>query len=111
MTQEIFLDTNILIDYLTNREPFSQPALRLFALAENSKVRLSISAISYTTIYYVLRKNNTHRAIIQSLTLLSKLCNVLPVNQAILDRAMTSDFTILKMQFSIIRLYKTKIAQ
>jgi predicted nucleic acid-binding protein len=42
--EEIFLDTNIAIDYLTNREPFAQFALQLFALAENSKVRLSISA-------------------------------------------------------------------
>jgi len=38
MIQEIFLDTNILIDYLTNREPFSQPALRLFTLAENGRI-------------------------------------------------------------------------
>ena len=48
---ELFLDTNIVIDYLTNREPFSQSALRLFSLAENNKVRLNVSAISYTTIY------------------------------------------------------------
>jgi len=91
--QEIFLDTNIVIDYLINREPFSQSALRLFSLAENNKIRLNISAISYTTIYYVLRKNNSHQAIIQNLVLLSGLCNVLPVNQAILDQAMKSGFT------------------
>jgi len=46
--QEIFLDTNIVIDYLINREPFSQSALRLFSLAENNKIRLNISVISYT---------------------------------------------------------------
>jgi predicted nucleic acid-binding protein len=32
--QELFLDTNIVVDYLINREPFSQSALRLFSLAE-----------------------------------------------------------------------------
>ena len=89
---EIFLDTNIVIDYLTNRKPFSQSALRLFSLAENGKLRLNISAISCTTIYYVLRKNNSHHAIMQSLMLLSNLCNILPVNQVVLDQAMKSGF-------------------
>jgi len=91
--QEIFLDTNIVIDYLINREPFSQSALRLFSLAENRKIQLNISAISYTTIYYVLKKNNSHQEILQNLILLSSLCKILPVNQIILEQAMKSDFS------------------
>jgi len=90
--QEIFLDTNIVIDYLTNREPFSKMALRLFSLAENNKVRLNISAISFTIIYYVLRKNNSPESIIESLVSLSGICNVMPVNQTIIDQALRSDF-------------------
>ena len=91
--QELFLDTNIIIDYLTNRTPFSKSALRLFSMAENSIIKLNISAISFIIIYYVLRKNNTHQAVIQNLLLLSRLCNVIPVNQIILEQAMKSDFT------------------
>jgi len=91
--QEVFLDTNILIDYLTNREPFSQSALRLFSLAENKKIQLNVSAISYTIIYYVLRKNNSHQEIIRNLLLLSRLCVILPVSQIVLEQAMKSDFT------------------
>ena len=90
--QELFLDTNIVIDYLTNRTPFSKSAMHLFSLAENRTIRLNISAISFTTVYYVLRKNNSHQAIVQNLLLLSKLCNVMPVNQVILEQAMKSDF-------------------
>jgi len=90
--QNIFLDTNVLIDYLTNREPFSKPAFRLFSLAEKGKIQLNVSAISYTIIYYVLRKNNSHQAIIQSLILLSGLCKILPVNQTVLEQSMKSDF-------------------
>ena len=90
MMKEVFLDTNIVIDYLTDRKPFSQSVFRLFALAEKGKIRLNISAISFTIVYYVLRKNNSHRAIIQNLMLLSNLCNVLPVNQMIIDKAIKS---------------------
>ena len=90
---EVFLDTNVIIDYLTSREPFSLSALRLFSLSENNKIRLNISAISYTIVYYVLRKYNSHQIIIQNLALLSRLCKILPVNQTVLDQVMKSDFT------------------
>jgi predicted nucleic acid-binding protein len=90
--EEIFLDTNVIIDYLTKREPFAKPALALFSLAENQQLKINISAISHTTIYYVLRKNNLHQVIIQNLSLLSSLCCVLPVNQGVLEQAMQSDF-------------------
>lgn len=90
--KEIFLDTNIIIDYLTNREPFAKSAFKLFALAESGELKMNVSAISYTTVYYVLKKNNTHQAIIDNLALLSSLCNVLPINKSVLEKAMKSDF-------------------
>jgi len=91
--QEIFLDTNIVIDYLTNRKPFSKTALRLFALAENKTIKLNISAISFTIIYYVLRKNNSHKSIIENLISLSDLCNIILVNRNIIEQALKSDYT------------------
>jgi len=90
--REIFLDTNIIIDYLTSREPFSKMALRLFSLAENNKIRLNISAISFTTVYYVLRKTNSHEMVIKNLMLLSGLCNIIAVNRNILEQALKSNF-------------------
>ena len=91
--KSVFLDTNIIIDFLTNRVPFSQSALKLFNLAENGKLELNISSLSFTTIYYVLRKNNSHKAILNSLILLLDLCNVLPVNQSIIEQSIKSGFT------------------
>jgi predicted nucleic acid-binding protein len=61
-------------------------------LGESNLIKINISAISYTTIYYVLKKNNLHQAIIKSLVLLSNLCTILPINQAVLEQAMKSDF-------------------
>jgi predicted nucleic acid-binding protein len=90
--KEVFLDTNVIIDYLSRREPFAKSALALFSLAESHRLKIDISAISHTTIYYVLRKNNLHQTIIKNLTLLSGLCCVLPVNQVVLAQAMQSDF-------------------
>jgi len=93
MIYELFIDTNVIIDYLTNRKPFSKSAYHIFSLAEKGIVRLNISVISFTTIYYILRRNNSHQKIINSLSLLSRLCKVIPLDQNILDQAMKSDFS------------------
>ncbi|GHV67193.1 PIN domain-containing protein [Bacteroidia bacterium] len=90
--KEIFLDTNVVLDYLTKREPFAKPALALFSLAESNHFKINISAISHTTIYYILRKVNSHQEIIENLTVLSDLCCVLPVDKMVLDQAMRSGF-------------------
>ena len=53
--KHIFLDTNIIIDVFAARTPFDIFAIELFRLAAENKVKIYISAASYTTIYYLLR--------------------------------------------------------
>jgi predicted nucleic acid-binding protein len=38
MGMKILVDTNVILDVLLDRTPFSEPAARLFALIENSAV-------------------------------------------------------------------------
>ncbi|WP_151087244.1 type II toxin-antitoxin system VapC family toxin [Hymenobacter baengnokdamensis] len=51
-----FLDTNVVLDFLTRREPFAVQAADLFQLAEDRKVRLYCSSLSFSQIHYILRK-------------------------------------------------------
>ena len=55
----IFLDTNIVIDYLQNREPFVNYARSIFELCANGKISASISSQSIADIFYILRKDYT----------------------------------------------------
>ena len=52
----VFVDTNILIDFVCNRQGFSEAAERLFAYGCVGKVKLMTSALSYVTVMYVARK-------------------------------------------------------
>jgi predicted nucleic acid-binding protein len=45
MNKEIFVDTDIVIDLLTKREPFYQSAAQVFSLAADKKVDLFISPV------------------------------------------------------------------
>lgn len=53
---KILLDTNIIIDALTSREPWNKSAEKIFLMGANHIVDLYITASSATDIYYLLRK-------------------------------------------------------
>ena len=44
---KVFLDTNVVIDFLAKRELFFEDAERIFSLAENPAYELCISALSF----------------------------------------------------------------
>src|SRR5690606_27562634 len=52
----VFVDTNILIDLLADRPPFSKYAVEIFDLAEKQKVKLFTSSHSLATTHYLLKK-------------------------------------------------------
>ena len=43
--KRLFLDTNVLVDLVCNREPFVDEAKRIFALAYANKVYVGINAL------------------------------------------------------------------
>lgn len=53
---KVFVDTNILIDYVCCRAGFEEGATRIFALGYLKKLELVTSALSYVTTMYVASK-------------------------------------------------------
>ena len=54
---KILIDTNVVIDALTSREPWNESAEKIFIMAANSIVDMYITASSATDIYYLIRKH------------------------------------------------------
>jgi predicted nucleic acid-binding protein len=57
---KIFLDTDVALDHLADRQPFAEYAHRIFALAETGELTACISSLSFSNLYYILRKVNGH---------------------------------------------------
>ena len=53
---KIFVDTNIIVDLIADRKPFSKFAVDLFIKAENKNVILYSSSYSIATTHYLLKK-------------------------------------------------------
>ena len=53
---KVFVDTNLFIDILLDREPFSKSAALIFKLCENSMLEGYVAPITLNNIYYICRK-------------------------------------------------------
>ena len=88
----VFMDTNVVIDFLADRQPFSLYAARLFDLSVNGKMSIYISAASYNNIYYILRQSLTNSATIKLLADLSEMTEITDVTSAIIRQSLKTDF-------------------
>lgn len=90
--KHIFLDTNIVIDVLSERKPFSVSSSKILTLADEGKAVFYLSTISYQIINYVLKKGEPRKSIITLLLELESMTQTLDVTGAIIKQALTSDF-------------------
>ncbi|TAH14444.1 MAG: PIN domain-containing protein [Sphingobacteriia bacterium] len=88
----VFIDTNVIIDFLANREPFAFFAGKIFDLAEQKKLTIYISAVSYNNIYYILKQSLTHSATIKLIAQLEDLTKVAAVDEWVIQKAINSNF-------------------
>ncbi|MBK8561898.1 MAG: PIN domain-containing protein [Saprospiraceae bacterium] len=90
--KNLFLDTNILLDFLAQRHPFFTDAEKIFELADKGDVSLFGSSLSFSTIFYVLRKLQTQAQLFQTLTDLTQSMTITGVDEKVVVEALASDF-------------------
>lgn len=88
----LFLDTNIILDLLAFRMPFYTEAAILFSLADKKKIKLSISSLCLANTHYILSKQNPDMEVRKVLRNFKVLVNVLPLDDKITDLALNSEF-------------------
>jgi predicted nucleic acid-binding protein len=54
--KKVFVDTNIIVDLIAERRPFSKFAIEIFTKAEDKKFKLYTSSHSIATIHNLLKK-------------------------------------------------------
>ena len=89
--RKLFIDTNIVIDLLSRREPFFEESANLFSLADKKIVELSVSSLTIAnTSYTLLRQmdSNKAKAILRKLRLIVK---ILPLDDKIVGLALNDD--------------------
>jgi predicted nucleic acid-binding protein len=92
MGDKVFLDTNVALDHLADREPFSTFAHRILALAETGEITVCLSSLSFSNLYYILRKIKGHADAVALLSSLKRIVRVSSATEAEVQAALDSNF-------------------
>ena len=90
--KNVFLDTNVILDFLGERAGFYEPAARILTLADLKKIKIYTSAVSIANTYYLLAKYENHESAIEKIRKFNVLCTIATTDDEVLDKAINSNF-------------------
>jgi predicted nucleic acid-binding protein len=88
--KKVFLDTNIIVDLIANRKPFSKYSIEIFKKAEEKKIKLFTSSHSIATTHYLLKKYLEEKILRNVLYNLLDYVTVIAVDTDVLKKGLRS---------------------
>ena len=92
MSKRVFLDTNIVLDLLGEREPFYNSIAQLATLADQKKIEIIVSPISFATVNYFLTKFDGNSVAKEKLRKFKVLCKISKIDETIVEKGLNSEF-------------------
>ena len=86
----VLFDTNVVLDLLLDREPFSETAASLFARVESGALLGLLGATTVTTIHYLATQAVGGRRSRRYIERLLDLFDIAPVDESVLRSALSS---------------------
>ena len=90
--EKVFVDTDIILDLLAQREPHYQYSAKVFSMADLGEIKLCVSSLSFSNLNYILSKQFTSEQARKKLLTFKALVTVLNVSDKSVDLALNSDF-------------------
>lgn len=90
---KIFIDTDVILDFMMAREPFALDAARIFSLSEKKEISICTTGLVFSNTYYILRKLGTHKKVIEKLSQLARLIDIIGLPKAAVVQALGSEFS------------------
>lgn len=91
--ETLFLDTNVVIDLLGEREDFYDPIAKIVSLADKGKVKLTVSALTYSTVFYILSRFESKEIVKEKMRKFKTIAKTADVTDKIIDKGLASKFT------------------
>jgi len=88
-----FLDTNVMLDFLGEREPFYLSAAKIASLADKGKIEIVVSALSYATVSYFLAKFEGIEKTKDKLRKFRVISGICELDENIIEKGLNSDFS------------------
>lgn len=93
MQDKVFLNTNVVLDLLGEREPFYLSAAKIATLADTGKIKIVISALTYSTVYYLLSKFEEKETVKEKIRKFKVIAETSDLTDQIIDKGLSSKFS------------------
>ncbi|WP_414526369.1 type II toxin-antitoxin system VapC family toxin [Nodularia chucula] len=88
----VFIDTNVVLDFLLEREPFVEDAVKLFAKIDAGEITGFIAATTITNIYYIIRKAAGVKVAEDAISQILSDLHICAVDKNVLEQAISLNF-------------------
>ncbi|SKB68186.1 PIN domain-containing protein [Salegentibacter holothuriorum] len=92
MKKRLFLDTNVILDLLGERDPFYDSIAKLASLADKEELIIVVSPISFATLNYFISKFESAKIAQKKLRKFKIICEICKLDEHIIDKGLNSDF-------------------
>ncbi|WP_026836983.1 type II toxin-antitoxin system VapC family toxin [Gillisia sp. JM1] len=93
MKKRLFLDTNVILDLLGERDPFYDSIAKLATLADKEILTFVVSPISFATLNYFLSKFESAQNAQEKLRKFKIICEICKLDEHIIEKGLNSSFS------------------
>lgn len=90
--RKVFLDTNVLLDFLLDREPFNNDIAEIIELSITESLKLCVSPITITDTNYIIGRSEGARAANRKTKKILELVTVETVGETTIKKSSNSKF-------------------
>lgn len=90
--KRVLFDTDVLLDFLFDRKPFSDHTLKLLLACQDKKMIGFLTPVIFSNMYYILRQQSSHTYVKEKLDVLLSILRVLLMSEQTVHLALNSSF-------------------
>lgn len=89
---KVLIDTDVILDFFFDREPFAEFATEILNLCESEKIKGFTTPVIICNVYYLLRKTAKHEIIIEKIKQLLNIIDITSMDKEVVFGALNSKF-------------------
>lgn len=93
MMDKLFLDTNVVMDLLGEREPFYLAAATIATLSDKGRIHVAVSALTYSTVFYLLSKFEDKELVKDKIRKFKVIAETADLTDKIINQGLASSFS------------------
>ncbi len=90
--QKILIDTDVLLDFYFDRQPFSHDAAEILLRCEEKLIEGYVTPVIISNLYYILRKTASHEKVLMQLSNLLEIIHISQIPKEVILEAINSEF-------------------